>query len=253
MCRRAQDDASTAAGQRVHPQALIVNRDVHHVHAEPGEKLALEGVARVLHREPVLTLLAQEPAEQGEALGDPVDDNDAGGSRDRSADPGQVDGELTPQLPGSPRLRIAQRGRRQLTEYVANGGRPLPPREGRQVGPARTKVQVGDRCRDGLTDRPEVGPGRGGQERDGRPGAGPSCDEPLRRELRVGVDGDPPRDAQVLRDYPGGGKCRSGHQLAGTDGIAQCCRQPHPKRPRRRTLEHHEKLRGVQRHSGPPI
>jgi hypothetical protein len=143
-----------------------------------------------------------------------------GGVGDDAADAAEVLGEGAPQRLDADRVAVAEVLGGDGGDRVAQAAAPGGPRERRDVRSGRHEV-VADR-------RPVRAGGCGGRARSGRrhvrdprPGALAQHQVALRGQLGVGVDGDPPGDAELAGQLPGGRQPGTRAQRAVADRLAQ--------------------------------
>ena len=185
----------------------------HAVQADrPGPRLAHD-----------MAFVGRERAQnQCQPLGEAATDHHQLRLGDGSAHPAEVAGDHLPQPAAPLCFAVAELGAGCTAASLAQRPQPVASRKGRKVG----------------LDGPEVDPARGERQKkrrnlgplDGRaPGAvrhprrrsGPAAQVALRLELRIAVDDQPPRDAQLGRQPPRGRDPLPGLQTARLDRLAQ--------------------------------
>ncbi len=211
-------------GQGGDVDAVVVDRHRHHLEPLGFDRPAGQRVARVLDRDAAAAAPAQQLAEQPQAL------LVAGGHHHplrrghRGPHPPEVLGEGDPQLGGAGELAVAEAGVGQPSEGAPQRPAPGAAREQREVGGAGEEVDAGDRRRHRgrLRERGRGRPG-GARRRRRDPGAGAAAGEDvaLGRELFVGLDHQPPRDAELGGEGARGGQAAVGSQPPRPDRLAQ--------------------------------
>ena len=169
---------------------------------------------RVLHRE---VRLSERAREQHEPLRGARADDDRARVRDHPAHAAQVLGERAAQLGRPARVGVAESLCGRGGEHLAHRSQPLAARERRQVRIAGKEVEARARRR-------RLGGGRRrGRGRFGHVRSRASAREQvaLRDELRVRVDDEPARDAEVACKHARGGQPRACAQTPAAGRLAQ--------------------------------
>ena len=143
LVRRRDDDGPGAAAlEQVDPQPFAVDRHRHHLEAGLLDDQPLPVPARILERDPLDAAFVQPAAEGGEGLGEAAVDMDLFGIGRGATGASQVTGERLAELPGAPRVGIADRAELRLSQRHPQGTQPAVAGEARQVGLAGIEVEA---------------------------------------------------------------------------------------------------------------
>jgi hypothetical protein len=220
--RRGQHGVRAAALQDVDAHPVAVDRHRHHVGATLGQHHPVARHPGVLDRDPrrPAEQRPQRHREQAEGMLGPGGDHDAPALGHHAARAAQVDGELGAERGIAARVGVAECAVGHAAQGLACASQPVRPREAGQVGGAGEEVvaQAGRaRCRPGLGRRaPGVAVGAHVGAR-----AGAGLEVALGPQLLVGLDHEPPRDPEVVRQHARGGQARVGCEASGADPLAQ--------------------------------
>jgi hypothetical protein len=219
--RRRQHGVGAGRPQRLDVQAVVVDADRHDVGPDVGQQDAVARHPGILDRDPwgAPEHVPERDRQQPERLLGPGRDHDALGVGHHAAHAPQIRGELRAQPGLAPRVGVAERMVGHPAQGLARAAQPLRTREDGEVGGPREEVVAQarrarrTRCRLGRCLR-RIGAYVG-------PGARTTLEVALGAQLLVGVDDEPPRDAEVAGQHARGRQASAGRETPGADGVAQ--------------------------------
>ena len=218
LVRRGEDqDVGVEVGQRVDAHAVVADRHADHVQARA--RCAIGRASSEADGSSTATVLApaggQHSDQQRDRLRVAVGDDDRLGIGVGAAHTVEVGGERRAQLHRAVAVEVAETLVGGLGEDAAHGAQPGGPREGRDVAAAVAEVDHGARpARRGRPPRLRCGRRRyrGRRGRHLRVAAAAAGQVALGHELRVRLDDDSARDAQLGRQRAGRRQRDAGRQ-----------------------------------------
>ena len=200
-------------------EATRVHPDRHRLEARVAHAVRLAGPAGVLDPDPRGAALSQGAPDHRHPVRDAGADQDAAGLAHGGACASEVVGERHPQAAVAARPAVEEPRVGQLAHRAGGGGLPAAAGKRGHVGEAGPQVVAGR----GLALHRRARPRRPGADglRHARSGAAARGQVALGHQLGVGVDHDPPRDAELPRQRPAGRQRSAGTEAARADAVAQ--------------------------------
>ena len=208
----------------------------------PPRPISYGSGSRILDRDPARAGGGERVTDEPEPLVKAVGDDDCRGLGDDTAHAPEIVGERTAQDVVTAGVAVAEIGVAERRERLAVRAQPGAAREGADVRDAGAEV-VARRQR-----RWRHNGGRrrgGGGVRHARACALAQAEVALGRELRVGLDGEPPRDAELAGEVARGRHARAGAQRALADRTPELLFDLRPERMRAVAGDREQKIYGL--------
>ena len=224
--------------EQVHPHPALVDRHADRVQARSCQRRAVLGVRRVLDGDPARAGGTHRARGQREPLGEPRADHDVGRIRAGATRTVEVCGERDAQLRDAVAVEVGEPLAGGVREHATEAAQPGGPRELGDVRAAGAEVELDGR---GLEDR-AVDLGDRCVAGDARRAARRAGEVALGGQLRVGLDDDAARHAQLGGERAGRGEGGRGRQAAVADRLAERLLQLVVERVRVVAIQDHEQL-----------